>query len=331
MAAHTDAAVAAEELVCAFRATTALAGVDLEIAPGQIHALLGPNGAGKTTLLRVVAGLQRPTAGWVDVLGRTPRVGDRATASRVALVPTGNRSFYLRLSGEENLRFFAKLYGVPAGEARTRARRLLTDVGLDHAGKRRVGLYSHGMQKRLAVARALLVDPDVLVIDEATHDLDPAGAECVLALVRAAAARGAAVLWATQRLDEIRGFADRVTVLDAGRVRFVGTVSELVAVATTQRYLVRMRAPGALVATAGAALDARGTVVEAGDGEHHLLALRDDVVLGDALAALTAAGIDVLACRDERSRVEAALLSLTAPVEPPSGAGRAGPRAEVPA
>jgi ABC-2 type transport system ATP-binding protein len=180
-----------------------------------------------------------------------------------------------------------------------------------------VGLYSHGMQKRLSVARALLMDPPILFIDEATHDLDPEGARRVQDLVGARSDRGAAILWATQRLEEIRGFAHRVTLLDKGEARFTGTVAQLTASYMTRRYVLRLREDrGDAVAVAAAgdeALRGLGTLVptEDSDPEHYLLSIRDEVVLGDALAALTGRGIEVLACREERSGIENAFLQLT--------------------
>src|SRR3954462_1804870 len=199
----------------------ALRGVSLAVAAGQIHALLGPNGAGKTTLLRILTGLVEPDAGSVSLLGGA--VDKRC----LGFVPSGDRSFYLRLSGEENLLFFGRLQGLSKREARLRAREALADVGLADAARRRVLAYSHGMQKRLSVARALLTEPPVLLVDEATHDLDPEAAVQVRELIRDLAANGTAVLWTTQRIEEIRGFADRVTFLAGGRVHFAGPVAEL--------------------------------------------------------------------------------------------------------
>jgi ABC-2 type transport system ATP-binding protein len=206
----------------------ALDGVDLAVPAGEIFALLGPNGAGKTTLLRTISGLVAPTQGSVSV-GGADAAGTRARRGHVGLVPSGDRTFYLRISGLENLVFFARLQGLRRRAALARAEEVLDAVGLADAARRRVGAYSHGMQKRLSIARALLTEPAVLLIDEATHDLDPEGADRVRALVAERAAAGAAVVWATQRVEEISGFADRVTLLSAGRVRFTGSVIELLA------------------------------------------------------------------------------------------------------
>jgi ABC-2 type transport system ATP-binding protein len=292
----------------------ALAGVDLTARAGDVHALLGPNGAGKTTLLRVLSGLADPTAGEVRVLGAPVR--GRAARGRVGLVPAGDRSFYLRISGVENLAFFARLHGIRRRAAFERARVVLEQVGLAEAGERPVMTWSHGMQKRLSVARALLTAPPVLLVDEATHDLDPEGAERIRELIADLAAAGTAVLWATQRVDEIRGFADAVTFLDRGRVRFAGSVEGLMAQAASRRYVIRVRngRPGALEAQELAhALGVRARVEPgaAGDGEHFRLEPGAGVPLGAAIAALAAGGIDVLACRQERSEIEEAFLALT--------------------
>src|SRR5205823_5258825 len=117
----------------------------------------------------------------------------------------------------------------------------MADVGLGDAIDQRVGTYSHGMQKRLSMARALLMDPPVLVIDEATDGLDPEGARRVQDLTATIAADGTSVIWTTQRLDEIRGFADAVTVLDQGRTTFQGTVEDLMLRSTAGGYLLRLR------------------------------------------------------------------------------------------
>ncbi len=310
-------AVEVRELWQRFGRTAALAGVSLEVRPGEVHALLGPNGAGKTTLLRSLMGLMVPAAGSVRVAGvdvaRRPRDLNRC----VGLVPSQERTFYERMSGLENLRFFGRMHGLAAREAVARALRGLEQVGLQEAGRARVGTYSQGMKKRLSLARALLVEPAVLLVDEATHDLDPEGARRVEALVRAVADRGAAVVWTTQRVDEIRGLADHATVLVGGGVRFRGTVAELVARADARRYVLQV---GELAAgrDAAAALGGLGELAAGpgGDPGQRVLHLREEAVLGDAIAALAGAGVRVLACREERPPVEEAFMALT------SGAGR---------
>jgi ABC-type multidrug transport system ATPase subunit len=299
-----------------FRDVEALRGVTLEVWPGEVHGLLGPNGAGKTTLLRILVGLLIPDAGDVGVLGQPlDAMTSRRFRRSFGFVPSGDRSFYLRVSGTENLLFFARLHGLPKRQAATRARELLVMVGLEEAADRRVGLYSHGMQKRLSVARALLTEPRILFVDEATHDLDPLGAERIRELVRDQARAGVAVVWTTQRVEEIRGFADHVTLLHAGTVRFQGTVPQLLASVPRRRFLVRVR-PGAALTVMQAAVDGLAELGEGSDPEHVILGVAEDETLGRAIAALEASGISILACTEEGSGVEEAFLFLTQDTQP---------------
>jgi ABC-2 type transport system ATP-binding protein len=311
--AHPIPALEVDALVRRFGAVEALRGVDLEVAAGEVHALLGPNGAGKTTLMRILCGLVDPSDGSAYVLDR--RAGrSRELRELIGLVPSGDRTFYLRLSGLENLLFFARLHGLRRRPARTRALELLEAVGLAEAGRRPISTYSHGMQKRLSFARALIADPAVLLVDEATHDLDPVAAQQVRELTAERARGGAAVLWATQRIEELAGFADRVTVLDHGRVCFAGTVSDLTALGGGDSHVLRLGSAGpTALRVLDAALGARGRLRPApGDDEvHALLTLASGVPLGAALAAIAEAGGVVLSCRDERPPIERAFLAVT--------------------
>lgn len=305
VAPHASPAIAPAIEVCGltrrFGAVTALDDVDLVVEPGEIHALLGPNGAGKTTLLRTLSGLVDPDEGGV-LLG-----GAAGLPRPIGLVPSGDRSFYLRLSGLENLRFFARLQGLRGRAAVERASWALAEVDLADAAKRAVMTYSHGMQKRLLVARALLVTQPVLLIDEATHDLDPEAAERIRTLVRGLSDRGHAVLWTTQRVEEIRGFADNVTVLTNGQVRFTGPVSGLLAHSRGQRYVLRLdKAPGAIEERA--LVNLARLVVH--DPRHVVVELEGGTTLGEVIAALTSVGATVRDCRQERAEAEDAYLAI---------------------
>lgn len=291
----------------------ALQGVSLEVEAGQIRALLGPNGAGKTTLLRVLTGLLVPDRGDVGVLGMPlEMITDRRFRRVVGFIPSGDRSFYLRLSGLENLLFFGRLNGMTKRQARVRAGEVLEAVDLTEAANRRAGLYSHGMQKRLAVARALMTRPQILYVDEATHDLDPQASTSVRDLVTAAAADGVAVIWTTQRIEEIRGFADRVTVLRRGEVRFEGTVPELLAVAPAGRYVAGF-ADAATRDSAVAAGSPQATI-ERGDDDHHaIVTLLPGASIGPVVAGFEAAGVTVKTLAEAGSAIEGAFLHLTKP------------------
>jgi ABC-2 type transport system ATP-binding protein len=289
--------------------------VSFRLGGGEVHALLGPNGAGKTTLVRILAGLLHATDGFVQVAGFDPRANARLFRQQIGFIPSGDRTLYLRLSGLENLVFFGRLHGMRRRAATRRALDVIAEVGLEDASKRPVATYSHGMQKRLSVARALLTSPTVLLVDEATHDLDPEGARRVRDLIAAAAARGSAVVWATQRLEEIVGFANAVTLLDEGQVRFLGSVPQLMAIAAPRRFVIHLgdAEPRVPLSRARAALAESAEIIAVDEvsREHVVLELAEGVVLGDAVAALTAAGIQVLSCREERSTIEEAFMRLT--------------------
>ena len=295
----------------------ALNNVDLNVSAGEVHALLGPNGAGKTTLLRVLAGLLRPDAGALTIAGCDGMRAPKRIRRHVGLMPSGDGTFYPRISGIENLAFFGRLQGFRRRDAVTRAHDLLELVGLEEHGRKQVHAYSHGMQKRLSFARALLAEPSVLLIDEATHDLDPAAAQVVRELTRRAAIEGTAVVWTTQRLDEIRGFADGVTVLSSGSVCFRGSVSQLLSHSVPTRYFLRLQNGGApaavLVQTLERVLAPAATIASAEHAQEdgYVLSLDEGHVIGDVLLALDRAGVRILACREERSGVEEAFLALT--------------------
>lgn len=310
---RTPIAVEARGVGRSFGPTRALEGVDLRIGRGEIRALLGPNGAGKTTLLRAIMGLLAPSEGTLNVLGEEAARRSPATRRRIGFVPSGDRSLYLRISGRENLRFFCRMQGLTRGDASRRSSALLDDVGLTDAADRPVRTYSHGMQKRLSVARALIIEPAVLLVDEATHDLDPENADRVRELVRTVAGRGAAVIWTTQRMEEIDGLADRATVLVAGRTVFDGATAALAARADTRRYVVRLESDGASdLPDPGGLIGDLGSVCELpGNPAHHLVELAPGAAIGDAVVALERRSVRVVACTQERPSVETAFLDIT--------------------
>jgi ABC-2 type transport system ATP-binding protein len=205
------------------RHIVALEDVSFTVARGELFAMLGPNGAGKTTLSRILATLLLPTAGSARVLGHDVAAEARAIRPRVNLVMGGDRGFYRRLTGRDNLRLFADLYFVPPLEVATRVEELLAMVGLTRSAGEPVETYSDGMKQRLHFARALVNDPDVLFLDEPTVGLDPAGARAVRELIAALRARGKTILMTSHYLFEVDALADRVGVLRDGRLIAVDT------------------------------------------------------------------------------------------------------------
>ncbi|RMH70650.1 MAG: ABC transporter ATP-binding protein, partial [Actinomyces sp.] len=206
----------------------ALRRVSLEVERGEIVALVGPNGAGKSTLIRAITTLLRPTSGEVRLDGRRVDPDDPAIRARFGLALPDDRSHYWRLTGRQNLELHAALLGIPADVARRRIDTLMEARGLAHRDKRVFG-YSSGMRAQLAIARALLHDPDLVVLDEPTRSLDPVAAAAVCADLGDLARAGHAVLMATHRLDEVLETADRLVVLAGGEVRWTGRPPELAA------------------------------------------------------------------------------------------------------
>ncbi len=196
----------------------ALSGLSLSVPAGGIYGLLGPNGAGKTTLLRLVSTILPPSEGRVSVLGIDAlRHPDRVRRS-VGLVLGGERSVYWRLTGRENLLYAASLHDLPGGVAGRRAEEVLGQVGLLERCDDLVERYSSGMRQRLALARAIVHDPPLLVLDEPTAGLDPHAAVEVRALLGAMAGGGRTVLMATHNMEEADRLCSAVAILDRGRL-----------------------------------------------------------------------------------------------------------------
>jgi ABC-2 type transport system ATP-binding protein len=232
-------AIETNGLVKSFRATRALDGVDLRIRQGSVYGLLGPNGAGKTTTIRILATLLRPDAGTATVLGHDVVRDARIVRQKVSL--TGQyASVDEDLTGHENLVLVGRLLGLPWRSARQRAAELLEAFGLAEAAGRQVQTYSGGMRRRIDIAASLVSVPEILFLDEPTTGLDPRGRTQVWELVRRIAAEGTTVLLTTQYLDEADRLAERLAVVDHGRVIAEGTSRELKASVGANSLHVRL-------------------------------------------------------------------------------------------
>ncbi|MDH4148860.1 MAG: ABC transporter ATP-binding protein, partial [Acidimicrobiia bacterium] len=204
--------------------TNALDGMSLSIPEGEVTVLLGPNGAGKTTAIRVVTGALPLDSGSVEVLGLDPQVHGE-TVRRSCGVVSAKPALYDRLSGWDNLRYAAELYGL--GRADEAIRAATARFGIERVLDQKVGGFSTGMKTRLALARSVLHDPELLLLDEPTSGLDPESSYAVLGLIREYARAGSTVLLCTHLLAEAEGLADRIVVLDGGRDLAAGTPEEL--------------------------------------------------------------------------------------------------------
>jgi ABC-2 type transport system ATP-binding protein len=215
--------VAIRELVKRYGDLVAVDGIDLTVEKGDVYGFLGPNGAGKTTTLRMLLGLIRPTSGRVELFGRDPlRDGARALDGVAGFVE-GPR-FYPYLSGRRNLRLLADLDG---GGARGLIEEVLGVVDLRDRGDDKVGGYSHGMRQRLGIAASLLREPRLLLLDEPTTGLDPAGMRDMRELVKGLAAQGITILLSSHILAEVEELCNRVAIVRKGRIVYEGALAEL--------------------------------------------------------------------------------------------------------
>ncbi len=232
------AAVEAHDLVRTYLAKTgfvrrsskrveAVKGISFEIAAGELFGLLGPNGAGKTTTIKMLTTLLLPSSGRASVLGFDVATQTREVRRRIGYVFGGERGLYDRLTGLENLRYFADMYRVPPRSKRGRIAELLDLVGLTGREHERVEGYSRGMKQRLHIARGLLHDPPVVFLDEPTIGLDPVGARELRQVIGDLAAAGKAVLLTTHYMFEADALCDRIAVIDQGRILAEGTPEAL--------------------------------------------------------------------------------------------------------
>ncbi|MFN2323184.1 MAG: ABC transporter ATP-binding protein [Trueperaceae bacterium] len=213
-----------------------LKGISFEVAPGEVLGFLGPNGAGKSTTIRMLTGQLRPSAGSVRLFGRDVARERSEVMGRVG-VSFEEKNLYPSMTGEENLRFFARLYGVPHPDVRA----LLAQVGLASRARDRVAGYSKGMRQRLMIARALVHDPDVLLLDEPTDGLDPVSAQAVRDVIRARVEAGNAVLLTTHDMHEADALSHRVAFINEGEIYALDTPENLKLAHGTRSVKVRLR------------------------------------------------------------------------------------------
>ncbi len=225
--------VVARDLVKRFGAVTAVDGVSFTVRPGECYGFLGPNGAGKTTLMRMICCTARPTAGVLQVFGLDVRRQARDIKRRLGVVHQGV-TLDEALTVRENLLVYARYFGIQGQQARRRTEELLVFAELEARAEERVPKLSGGMQRRLMIARALLADPELLVLDEPTTGLDPQARHAVWDRLRHLRRRGVTQIITTHYMEEAEQLCDRVAVVDRGRIVVEGAPRELV-----QRYVGR--------------------------------------------------------------------------------------------
>ncbi|MDQ0582562.1 ATP-binding cassette domain-containing protein [Streptomyces rishiriensis] len=240
-----DAAITVEGAHKRYGDTRALDGIDLTVARGTVHGVLGPNGAGKTTLVRILSTLLRPDSGRVEVAGHDVVRQAREVRLRIGLLGQ-HAALDEELGGRQNLEMFGRLHHLGARHARVRAGELLERFDLTATGRKPVHAYSGGMRRRLDLAASLIgnrhgTDPEVLFLDEPTTGLDPRGRAEVWSAVRSLVGGGTTVVLTTQYLEEADQLADRISVVDRGRVIADGTADELKALTGGDRIDVVLR------------------------------------------------------------------------------------------
>ena len=245
----TDAAVVIRGLTKIFpvplyrHSIVAVRDLSLRVEPGEVYGLLGPNGSGKSTTLKIILGLVSPSRGRTEIFGRDSRLVESREA--VGFLPE-NPYFYKYLSGEETLRFFGRLCRLGGARLKNRTDELLELVGLTKARKRRLGTYSKGMLQRIGLAQALIHEPKLLVLDEPTAGVDPAGSRQIRDLIVDLKRRGITVLLSSHLLAQAQEICDRVGILADGVLVREGRLEELIAI-ENQTELVVANASSGLV------------------------------------------------------------------------------------
>lgn len=287
----------------------ALMDLDLVVRKGEVFGLLGHNGAGKTTTIRLLNGVLRPDRGTIEVLGLDPAEQGEELRSQTGVL-TETPSVDDRLSGWENLELYARLYGVDERRVAERVTRLLDEFGLLERGQDRVSGYSRGMRQRLALARALVHDPQVLFLDEPTAALDPVASRQVHALISGLRQEGRTTVICTHNLVEAQRLCDRVAILEHGQVIAMGRVRELGQMVTGTSSLEIEVAMDELERAETILSDRLPMVSVRVDRNMLILSGIPWERIPDAVQSLTEAGLSVFAVRPEEPSLEDAYFQL---------------------
>lgn len=277
----------------------ALDDISLEVFPGDILTVLGPNGAGKSTLFRILTGLTTPTTGYATVLGHDVTNESAIVRRLLGFMPAENRTLLLRHSCVENLAFHGRLQGIPERDLRPRIDHTLELVGLTYARDRIGYALSTGMLARLMLARAILHDPPVLILDEPTGAVDPIGSYELLDVIQQVAQeKGLAVLISSHRLDEVEMLDDRVILLNKGKTVFTGDLNSMVLKSVQNRVVITARDDTSAVAVRDRLAHVANVEDVSSDGL--LVSLRSDLPVAKILRELESHGDSVVSIGSSR-------------------------------
>ncbi|HEY2103399.1 MAG TPA: ABC transporter ATP-binding protein [Chthoniobacterales bacterium] len=240
------------------RVIVALRDLNLQIAPGEVYGLLGPNGSGKSTTLKIILGLITPTRGKVTIFGKNN--SSVAIRREIGFLPE-NAYFHKFLTAAETLRFHARLSGLAARAMTKRIDTLLTTVGLAHARDARLSTYSKGMLQRIGLAQALIHDPKILVLDEPTAGVDPAGSRDIQNLIAALKNRGITVLLSSHLLTQVEEVCDRIGILHRGRLLREGRLESLLGVENQTELVLENASPQLLNELEGQIVSANARLI----------------------------------------------------------------------
>ena len=302
MASTSDIVIQATGLTKRYREITAVDAIDLAVRRGETFGLLGPNGAGKTTTILMLLGLTDTTSGVVRVLGFDPARQPLQVKRRVGYMPD-SVGFYDSLTARENLRYTARLAGIPREDVDSRIEAALERVDLTAVADRRTGTFSHGMRRRLGLAEIVLKQAEIAILDEPTSGLDPQATHEILTLIQDLKKSGVAVLISSHLLDQVQRICDRVALFNRGKIALLGTVPELADKVLGGGHSTVVEAEGANLATILADIPGARRVVPGDAGTFRVLADRD--LRSEVAQRVTAAGGRLLRLSVEEPSLDA--------------------------
>lgn len=283
----------------------ALEGASLAIGRAEVHGLLGPNGAGKTTLCKILSTVLVPTSGTAAILGHDVVSASGAVRQLIGIMFGGERGLYSRLTARQNLVYWSALYKLPRADGRLASARLLERVGLAGRADERVETFSRGMKQRLHLARSLIGDPKVVLLDEPTAGMDPVAAREFRALVAELREDGRSVLLATHDMAEAEAVCDRVTLIDRGRILATEDPSKIGRMLSPHERITADAVPPDAIAAIG---NLPGVIAVAGDADSIVVEVASESAARAVLQALVASGVRNLSTR--QASLEEAYLRL---------------------